>query len=270
MGDRTLGSDDLMTGLCLVLKRLDTGSAWTILNNPRSAFWETPPDRSYIGNRHLPLANLVRASTAAPSFFDPEIIEIIAGQPKGVFVDGGLTPHNNPALILLMAAVLPAYGLNWRMGVEDLLIVSIGTGSFRTSISTADATRLSAIGLAVRALAGMISESQMLTLTLMSYLGQSPVPWEINSEIGDLGPIVAQTGNLFRFLRYDIRLEPSWLEQELQEKLTSDAIARLRQMDDPAGMSKLYELGGKAAELQIKREHLTSVSGNKGRDRAEV
>ncbi len=270
IGDRTLDSDDLMTGLCLVLKRLDTGSAWIILNNPRSAFWETPADRSYIGNRHLPIANLVRASTAAPSFFDPEIIEIIAGQPKGVFVDGGLTPHNNPALVLLMAAVIPAYGLNWRMGLEDLLIVSLGTGSFRTTISTADATRLSAIGLAVRSLAGMISESQLLTLTLMSYLGQSPVPWEINSEIGDLGPIVAQTGNLFRFLRYDIRLEQSWLEQELQEKLTTDAIARLRQMDDPAGMSKLYELGGKAAERQIKREHLMPASGSKAGDRAEI
>jgi uncharacterized protein len=113
----------------------------------------------------------------------------------------------------------------------------------------------------------MISESQLLTLTLMSYLGQSPVPWEINSEIGDLGPIVAQTGNLFRFLRYDIRLEQSWLEKELQEKLTVSAVEQLRQMDDPAGMSRLYELGGKAAERQIKREHLVPASGSEGGDR---
>jgi predicted acylesterase/phospholipase RssA len=256
IGERTLDSDDLVTGLCMVLKRLDTGSAWIVLNNPRSVFWETPEDKTFIGNRHLKVANVVRASTAAPSFFDPEVIEIVAGQPHGVFVDGGLTPHNNPALILLMAAVVPAYGLNWKMGVDDLLIVSVGTGSFRTIITTAEATRMSAIGLAVRSLVGMMSESQLLTLTVMSYLGQSPVPWPINSEIGDLGPIIPQTGNLFRFLRYDLRLEESWLKQELNEALAPDVIERLRNMDDPTGMSALYDLGQKAADLQIKREHL--------------
>jgi Patatin-like phospholipase len=259
MGTRTLDSDDLITGLCLVLKRLDTGSAWIVMNNPRSAFWDTPPDGAFVGNRHLPIANLVRASTAAPSFFDPEVIDIVEGQSKGLFIDGGLTPHNNPALVLLMAGVIPAYGLTWKMSVDDLLVVSVGTGSFRPTVSTADAVKLSAIGLAVRSLAGMIAESQLLVLTLMSYLGQSPVPWKINSEIGDLGGVVPQMGNLFRFLRYDIRLEQDWLAQELGEKLDSDRVARLRHMDDPAGMSTLYDLGRKAAQRQIKREHLEAA-----------
>jgi hypothetical protein len=256
IGDRTLDSGDVLTGLCLVLKRLDTGSAWIVMNNPRSIFWDTPADRSFIGNRHLPIANLVRASTAAPSFFDPELIEIVSGQPRGLFIDGGLTPHNNPALLMLMVALLPAYGLNWKLTTEDLLIVSVGTGSFRTTMKPLEAVRLSAIGLAIRSLAGMISESQQLVLTLMTYLGQSPIPWSINSEIGDLGPVVAQTGNLFRFLRYDIRLEQDWLKETLGEDLSKDVINRLRQMDNPEGMSTLYDLGRKAAALQIKREHL--------------
>jgi hypothetical protein len=119
-----------------------------------------------------------------------------------------------------------------------------------------EAMRLSAIGLAIRSLAGMISESQQLVLTLMTYLGQSPIPWPINSEIGDLGPVMAQTGNLFRFLRYDIRLEQDWLKQNLGETLSQDVLNRLRQMDNPEGMPTLYELGRKAAALQIKREHL--------------
>lgn len=256
IGNRTLDSDDVLTGLCLVLKRLDTGSAWIVMNNPRSTFWDTPADGSFIGNRHLPIANLVRASTAAPSFFDPELIEIVSGQPRGLFIDGGLTPHNNPALLMLMVALLPAYGLNWKLTTDDLLIVSVGTGSFRTTMKPLEAMRLSAIGLAIRSLAGMISESQQLVLTLMTYLGQSPIPWPINSEIGDLGPVMAQTGNLFRFLRYDIRLEQDWLKQNLGETLSQDVLNRLRQMDNPEGMPTLYELGRKAAALQIKREHL--------------
>jgi hypothetical protein len=226
------------------------------MNNPRSAFWETPADNAFLGNRHLPIANLVRASTAAPSFFDPELIEIAAGQPAGLFIDGGLTPHNNPALVMLMVALLPAYGLNWKVGVDNLMVVSVGTGSFRATLNPLEAVRLSSIGLAIRSLAAMISESQQLVLTLMTYLGQSPVPWPINSEIGDLGKVVAQTGNLFRFLRYDLRLEEKWLQDSLGETVPSDVVKRLRQMDNPEGMPMLYELGRKAAALQIKREDL--------------
>jgi hypothetical protein len=102
----------------------------------------------------------------------------------------------------------------------------------------------------------MIGEGQQLVLTLMTYLGHSPVPWPINSEIGDLGLVTPQTGNLFRFLRYDLRLEDAWLKDKLGESIPHDAVLRLRQMDNPAGMSTLYELGRKAAALQIKREHL--------------
>jgi hypothetical protein len=259
IGKRTLDSEDLLTGLCVVLKRMDTGSAWIVMNNPRSAFWETPSDNAFVGNRHLPLANLVRASTAAPSFFDPELIEIAAGQPAGLFIDGGLTPHNNPALVLLMVALLPAYGLNWKIGADNLTVVSVGTGSFRATLNPLEATRLSAIGLAVRSLTAMISESQQLVLTLMTYLGQSPVPWPINSEIGDLGKVVAQTGNLFRFLRYDIRLEEKWLKESLGEIVSDKALKGLRQMDNASSMPMLYELGRKAAALQIKREDLVSA-----------
>ena len=260
IGDRKLDSEDVLTGLCVLLKRMDTGSAWIVMNNPRSAFWETPADNAFVGNRHLPIANLVRASTAAPSFFDPELMEISSGQPPGLFIDGGLTPHNNPALVLLMVALLPAYGLNWKLGAEDLMIVSVGTGSFRTMMNPLEAMRLSAIGLALRSLTAMISESQNLVLTLMTYLGQSPVPWPINSEIGDLGQVVAQTGNLFRFLRYDLRLEQKWLKDSLGETLPADAVTRLRSMDNPDGMAMLYELGRKAAAQQIKREDLVAIA----------
>jgi hypothetical protein len=155
-----------------------------------------------------------------------------------------------------MAAQLPAYQLNWKLGVDDLMIVSVGTGSFRSTIDPRQASRLSAIGLAVRSLAGMISESQQLVLTLMTYLGQSPVPWPINSEIGELGGLIAQTGQLFRYLRYDVKLEQPWLKEHLGETIAPAALERLRQMDDPQGMTKHNELGGKAAALQIKREHL--------------
>ena len=66
---------------------MDTGSPWILTNNPRSPYWETKApdpeeDPGYIGNRYYKLGTLVRASTAAPHFFDPEIVQILAEEEK--------------------------------------------------------------------------------------------------------------------------------------------------------------------------------------------
>jgi hypothetical protein len=82
--DCTLDSGKLITGLSVVAKRIDTGSPWILTNNPRSPYWESKApdpeknDPGYIGNRHYKLGTLVRASTAAPHYFDPEIVQIFA------------------------------------------------------------------------------------------------------------------------------------------------------------------------------------------------
>ena len=71
----TLESDDLITGLCIIAKRIDTSSPWILSNNPLSRFWNTS-SKGTLGNKDYTLSALVRASTAAPTFFDPEIIAI--------------------------------------------------------------------------------------------------------------------------------------------------------------------------------------------------
>lgn len=256
IGGRTLESPDFRTGLCILMKRLDTGSSWIVMNNPRSAFWNDPADGSYLGNRSLPVAGLVRASTAAPSFFDPQPISIGPGRSPGMFIDGGLTPHNNPTLMMLMTALLPSFGLNWTAGPDDLLLVSVGTGSFRPTLSLAEAQSASGLGLAFKSLAAIIAENQQLVLTLLTYFGQATWHWPINSEIGNLSPLTPPGGHLFRFARYDARLEAEWLAGELGESVAPAELLKLRRMDDPANMRRLYEIGAKAAALEIRPEHL--------------
>jgi len=98
--ETTLGSDLLQTGLLVVTKRIDTGSSWPLGNNPGVRFHGAGPEDTWISNRDYPLWRVVRASTAAPSFFDPEKLTISEqeGRPsvEGYFVDGGMSPHNNP------------------------------------------------------------------------------------------------------------------------------------------------------------------------------
>jgi patatin-like phospholipase/acyl hydrolase len=88
LGDRTLDTPDLKTGLSIVLKRLDTGGSWILTNNRRAKYWDDAADGSFSGNRRLLLADLVRASTAAPGYFTPELMALTKGRQAGVFADG--------------------------------------------------------------------------------------------------------------------------------------------------------------------------------------
>jgi hypothetical protein len=252
IGARRLDTDDLKTGFCAICKRMDTGSTWIVANNPRSKFWESPSDKSYIGNRYLPLANLVRASTAAPSYFDPELIPIVDGMPPGLFLDGGVTPHNNPSLHLFLMAALPQFGLNWQLGPEHLTIVSVGTGAFRPKLAPNSKNWYGPLGLAIQALTSQINESQHLVLTLMSWLGDTSTRWSINSEIGDVGltppPFDKQ---MFRFQRYDVLLENDWLAQELDTEISASMLAKYRRLDAAENIPALYALGQKAATKQM-------------------
>jgi hypothetical protein len=261
LGERTLDSDDLRTGLCIVTKRIDTGSTWIVMNNPRSTFWETPPDSSFIGNRHYPLVNLVRASTAAPNYFDPEPIEIVGGMRPGLFVDGGISPHNSPALHLFMVAALPPYGLCWPLGAENLTVISIGTGSYRPRMALEDLPLLRTMGIALHALTAQVSDAQQLVDMLMSWLGHTPLSWPINTELGDLGQTPPPYNHaLFNFLRYDVKLEADWLEQELGMTLEPREVRKYRRLDEAENISMLYELGAAAAERQLQRQHLEMAS----------
>jgi hypothetical protein len=262
IGERTLGSEDLRTGLCIVTKRLDTGSTWIVMNNPRSQFWETPDDGSFIGNKHYPLVNVVRASTAAPNYFDPEPIEIVSGAPPGLFVDGGVSPHNSPSLHLLMVAALPPYGLCWPLGPDKLTVISVGTGSYRYRLALDQLPTLRTLGIAMHALTAQISDAQHLVDMIMSWFGSTPLNWPINSELGDLGQVSPPFQQpMFHYLRYDAKLEQDWLGNEMGISLDAKTLEKYRRLDAAENIPALYDLGVKIAERQMLTEHLKSAYG---------
>ena len=88
----TFGDDELKTLLMVVLRNATTDSPWPLSNNPGSIF--NAPERADC-NLKFPLWQLVRASTAVPTYFPPERIR--EGAHDLVFVDGGVTMYNNPA-----------------------------------------------------------------------------------------------------------------------------------------------------------------------------
>ena len=307
--NRTLDSPDLITGLSVVAKRMDTGSPWILTNNPRSPYWESKPpdpannDPGYLGNRTYRLGTLVRASTAAPHFFDPEIVQIVAEEEKkagaraterdwldrlndrlgrlprltmlltrframqiaerkgpnpnthGLFVDGGVTPFNNPSYALLMQVALKPYGICWPLGADKLTIVSIGTGSYRTKVSFKELGWSRNVKLALNSLLSMMGDTQTLALAQMQWLGECPAPWPINSEIGSLADEMPCGQRWFRFMRYDVGLERPWFRDNLGLDLSEETVASYRNMDDPSIIQVIYEHAVEAAAKQVKPEH---------------
>eukprot|EP00903_Cladosiphon_okamuranus_P003548 g3546.t1 len=125
-------TEKLRTLLLIVTRNATTGSPWPLSNNP-AAKYNDPASPG--NNLQIPLWQLVRASTAAPTFFPPEIMRVPGADGEEfefAFEDGGITPFNNPSYLLKMMATLPEYNLNWKTGTEDLSLVSIGTGTTKT------------------------------------------------------------------------------------------------------------------------------------------
>jgi len=126
--DTTLDSDKLKCLLLVVTRNVTTDSPWPISTNPYAKY--NAPDRSD-RNTKIPLWKLVRASTAAPVFFPPEVVQWDPNDESKAFVfeDGGLTPYNNPAFLISRMATHPAYKLGWQTGEKNLLVMSVGTGA---------------------------------------------------------------------------------------------------------------------------------------------
>jgi hypothetical protein len=268
IGDLKLGNQALMTGFSLVAKRMDTGSTWILANNRRSKYWES--DSATIGNKDYDLVSLIRASTAAPLYFDPEEVVIAEAREgakavRGLFVDGGVTPHNNPSLALLLMALLDAYRLRWMPGPENLTVVSIGTGTHRGRVVPDGLGMMKTSKLGLRALTSMMNDVHELALTQMQYLGETLTPWRINGELGDMRDEVPTHGKLFRFIRYDVRLELEWLYEneerrakiraEFGRDLTETDMIRMRSLDDTTIIPDLYALARIIAAEQVKEEH---------------
>jgi predicted acylesterase/phospholipase RssA len=256
VGDRMLSSSELITGLCVITKRADTGSPWLVTNNPRASGWESPFDKKYPGNKYYKLSNLIRASVATRHSFDPVLLPIVEGVDQGYFVDGALSPHSNPSLALFFLTTLSSWKVRWRTGPDNLTIVSIGAGAFRRSFAPDGPRSRRSLAPPNEGLLSLSDDFQKFVLAQMQWLGEEPAPWAINSEIAAIGNDGPPGGKLFRFLRYDLRLELAWLAQECETMIPERELEGLRSGDGAEALRRLYEIGRKAAEKQVKLEHL--------------
>lgn len=247
----TLGGPELKTGVLIVTKRLDSGSWWPFSNNPRGKYFAARPN-GVIGNGEYPLWQVVRASTAAPSYFDPERIAISrpsgAKAMEGEFVDGGMSPFNNPALIATMYATLDGYRIGWPTGGDKLFVVSVGTGTSDPAVARARVPAENAL----KSLLALMGDCAQLQETMMQWMSASRTARVIDRELGDLQHDLVAGAPLLNYQRYNIDLTVEAV-QSLDPTLTDTGkIESLSAMDSPANMGTLFDLGVRAAQRDVR------------------
>ncbi|MDY0164495.1 patatin-like phospholipase family protein [Desulfobotulus sp.] len=277
-----LRPEHLQCLLLVVMHNRSTDSPWPISSNPLARY-NFPPDRPDC-NLKIPLWELVRASTAAPVYFPskPLCIDPDKKDSPFVFVDGGVTPYNNPAFLLFRMATQPPYCLNWPMGEKKLLLVSVGTGSaedvvsarvgkggFLSGLSTmmpqtgnnADRAHRNLFSNLIKLPGNLMYASSVDQDINCRTIGHCRYGMVIDRELGDLIPgkeeercrtMTDQTfPKAFSYLRYDADLSPKGLEKM---GLADIEAKKVQPMDCVKHMGDLLRIGGVAAG-QVERAH---------------
>jgi hypothetical protein len=250
--DRTLGDPELRTLLLLVMHNSSTDSPWPLSNctraryNRADRYLKSPPDR----NLDLPLTTLIRGSTAAPIYFPPQELQVGANQ--FTFEDGGVTPFNNPAMLMFLIATLPEYGLRWPVGEDALLVVSVGTGS-SAAVHPGLLARNVNVLFEAKNLPSVFMNGASVSQDLMCRsFGRARVGPVIDAEFGSRIDQSAIAGSAFTYLRYNADLSG----KALAEAGISDPAgqAKLRKLDAVGSMSQLQELGKRVgATIDLER-----------------
>ena len=254
--DTKLGSEKLRTVLMMVMRNATTDSPWPLSNNP-FAKYNLPERRGkphYDCNLDFPLWQLVRASTAAPVYFPPEVIKM--GPNEFIFVDGGITTYNNPAFQAFLMATLEPYKMNWPPGENKLLVVSVGTGTSPKANENLDPSEMNLIYNAASIPSALmfaaLNEQDFLCRVFGKCLAGDPLDREVGDLIGARGPVGQK---LFTYLRYNAELTSEGLEALGLSGIVPKNVQKLDSIDY---IPDLQRIGKAIGTMKIKEEHFAN------------
>jgi uncharacterized protein len=247
-GGPTLGSSALRTLLMMVMRNATTDSPWPVSNNPRAKYNDA--NRADC-NLRLPLWQLVRASTAAPVYFPPEVVRI--GAKDFVFVDGGITMYNNPAFQLFLMATLDCYQLGWLTGEEQMLVVSVGTGTSPVANANLSVSEMNLVynasSIPSALMFAALNEQDLLCRVFGRCVAGDPLDREVGTLMDGTGLVQPK---LFTYARYNAELTREGLDVlGLQDVKPED----VQKLDSIEHMVDLQRVGRAVAAAKVAAAH---------------
>jgi hypothetical protein len=255
-GEETvLGAAELETLLLLVMRNATTDSPWPVSNNPYAKYNDLKHPAC---NLHFPLWQLVRASTAAPTYFPPEVIRC-GGKPF-IFVDGGVTMYNNPAFQMFLMATVDRYWIRapsemrgWKTGVDKMLIVSVGTGTSAGENYSLEPDEMNLLFNATTIPSALmyaaLNEQDFLCRVFGDCVAGPLLDRETDTMIPSRGPL---SEKLFRYARYNAELTAEGLSTLGCGDIEPTSVQKL---DSIAAIPDLQRIGTSVAAQRVKPEH---------------
>jgi hypothetical protein len=255
-GEETaLGAAELETLLLLVMRNATTDSPWPVSNNPFAKYNDLKHPAC---NLHFPLWQLVRASTAAPTYFPPEVIR--CGAKPFIFVDGGMTMYNNPAFQMFLMATVDRYWIKappemrgWKTGVDKMLIVSVGTGTSAGENYSLEPDQMNLLFNATTIPSALmyaaLNEQDFLCRVFGDCVAGPLLDRETDTMIPSRGPL---NEKLFRYARYNAELTAEGLSALGCGDIEPTSVQKL---DSIAAIPDLQRIGTAVAAQRVKPEH---------------
>jgi predicted acylesterase/phospholipase RssA len=251
----------LQTLFLAVMRNRTTDSPWPISSNPLAKYNDTlRPDC----NLNIPLWQIVRASTAAPVFFPPEVIQWDPDDEKKafVFVDGGVTPYNNPAFLLYRMATQKEYKLKWVTGEDKLLVVSVGTGAAPTEKTNVDDPDQGLVenvkGIPNALMYGAVNDQDTNCRLIGRCVHGAPLDREISDMIprdgdGKMIPLSENLGRQFLYARYNADLSREGLDKLGLNDIQPENVQKLDSVDYIGDLRRV----GKAVSKKVSAGHFS-------------
>jgi hypothetical protein len=256
LGPLTLGDKDLRSYLMIVSQNVTTNRTWFFVSHPNNEFFEQ--------NSNIPLWEIARASSAAPTFFPPHTLNISNEQNE--FIDGAMSEFNNPSLQLFLEATQQDYGIKWKTGADKLLMISIGTGFSNQLIPFGKAKGYTLIDWAGYAVNDLMEEANIEQNLLMKLIGKPQKLNALESQEVSL-PIIdsihkLKTGGLFstngesnpQLLTY-YRHTTSLSKERFKKLNLHIDPSSVSSIDCVDHISELCEIGQAIAEEQVRIEN---------------
>lgn len=250
-----LGSDKLQTVFMMVMRNATTDSPWPVSNNPFAKYNQRNRKDC---NLNIPLWQLIRASTAAPVYFPPEVVTFAQGTPNEyqfIFVDGGITMYNNPAFQAFLMATVEPYKMGWTTGEDQLLVVSIGTGTSPKANADLEPGEMNLLYNATSIPSALMSAALNEQDLLCRVFGRCLAGEDLDREVGDLKTAKGPMGpsKLFTYVRYNAELTADGLK-----KLGLPGIKpeHVQQLDSVEHIPDLQQVG-RAVAKSVKSEHFS-------------
>ena len=263
-GENTsLGSSKVRPQLLIVAKNATLGTTWFFNNNPKGKYFST--------NASLPLWQIVRASSAAPTFFPPQKILLPDQQGKVhdyEFIDGGVSTYNNPSLQLFLEATDPQYKNGWPTGPDKLLLLSLGTGFNSITIEEGKAVGYNVLDWARYTVHGLMGDANLQQNVLMHLIGQNPAGEVVTSaaEMAAVRATGAPGEDALDFMNNGLSAKKLLTYQRITVSLTRARLdglglmdvdpVKVREMDAVDQIGNMQRVGAAVAKEQVKMEPL--------------